>query len=541
MRLELRSRTTYHSAVFSGWVFVLSVFFSCSTLANDTAAPSLVLINELQTQLASKNPKTALEWSQLNKFYNPRGFYPAWVNQYGPLPKAGILRNALITADEEGLEVKDYHSDKVALLWESRSISDLAQLELLLSDAFLLYSAHLRTGQHQQNDFHWDIESPDIDPVAELRYLLTVNNIQSALADLVPNHTGYTGLRDSLKRYRQVEKQGGWPVLPEGPVLKQGNWHRHVTKLRKRLQAEGDLELGAVTNPHYFDDALEFALERFQVRYGLKMDGILGPITRKVMNVSVEKRITQIEYNMERWRWLPRSLGDRYIMVNTAGYNLAVIENEDIQFTMSVIVGTPERPSPVIASKISTVVFNPYWTIPPTITFEDMLPEQRRNPSFFTSRHIRVFRNGVEQDPLEIDWAKVGRDYFPYILRQDPGPKNSLGRIKFLFKNSYTVYLHDTPTKHLFDKDKRAFSSGCIRVEDPKQLASYLLGKDNGWTVEKIEEVIDSDEYREIPVSNRIPLYLVYMTAWVGKNGAVHFRPDIYDWDPNVSKCDVIR
>jgi len=528
----------YYSVVFSGWIFVLSVFFPCSTLANDITAPPQVLINELQIQLANKNPKTALEWSQLNEFYAPRGFYPCWVNQYGPLPKAEILRNALIIADEEGLEVKDYHADKIALLWESRSTSDLIQLELLLSDAFFLYSVHLRAGQHRQNDFHWDIESPDIDPVAELRYLLTVNSIQSALVDLAPNHTGYTGLRDSLKRYRQIERQGGWPVLPAGPFLKQGSRHRQVVQLRKRLQAEGDLELGAVTNPHYFDDALEIALERFQARHGLKTDGVLGPITRKAMNVSVAKRITQIKYNMERWRWLPRSLGNRYIMVNTAGYNLAVVENEDIQFTMSVIIGTPKRPSPVIASQINTVVFNPHWTIPPTITFEDMLPKQQRNSSFFASKNIRVFRNGVEQDPLEIDWTKVGRDYFPYILRQDPGPKNSLGRIKFLFKNSYTVYLHDTPTKHLFDKEKRAFSSGCIRVEEPKLLASYLLGEDNGWTVEKIEEAIDSNEYREMPTSNRIPLYLVYMTAWVGKNGAAHFRPDIYDWDLNVSKCD---
>lgn len=531
----------YHSAAFSGWILALSVIFSGSTLANNTATQPQALINEIQTQIVNKNANLTLDWARLKEFYAPRGFYPGWVNHYGPLPKAEILRNALLTADEEGLEVKDYHSDKIALLWESRSHSDLTQLELLLSDAFFLYSVHLRDGQHRQNDFHWDIESPNMDPVAELRYLFTVNNIQPVLSDLAPSHTGYLRLRESLKRYRQIEEQGGWPLLPAGPILKPGDWHRHVIQLRKRLEAEGDLDLGFVTNPHYFDDALEFALERFQVRHGLKMDGILGPITRKVMNVSVKQRISQIKYNMERWRWLPRSLGDHYIMVNTAGYNLAVIKDENIQFTMAVIIGTPERPSPVIASKISTVVFNPYWTIPPTITFEDMLPKQRRNPSFFASKHIRVYRNGVEQDPLEIDWTKVDKDYFPYVLRQDPGPKNSLGRIKFLFNNSYTVYLHDTPQKSLFDKENRAFSSGCIRVEEPKQLASYLLGEDNGWTEEEVEEAIDSEEYREVPVSVRVPLYLVYMTAWVEKNGAVHFRPDVYNWDPNVSKCDAIR
>jgi murein L,D-transpeptidase YcbB/YkuD len=368
-----------------------------------------------------------------------------------------------------------------------------------------------------------------------------VNSFAAALKDLTPAHIGYLRLREALKRYRQIRKQGGWPMMPAGPVLKKGSWHKQVEVLRQRLLAEGDLELGPTRDVRYFDDAVEFALERFQVRHGIRMDGVLGPVTRKMMNVTVTQRIKQIKYNMERWRWLPRWLTKRYIMVNTAGFNLDVVEDEDIQFSMGVIIGTPERPTPVVASRLHTVVFNPYWTVPPTIVFEDLLPRQRRNPAFFKANHIRVIRNGEEVDPTEVNWNKVNKNYFPFILRQDPGPKNSLGRIKFLFKNDYTVYLHDTPKKYLFDKDSRAFSSGCIRVEDPARLASYLLGDDNGWTVEKIRETIDSGKYLEVPILNTMPIYLVYMTAWVEENGAAHFRPDIYQWDPKVSKCDVIR
>jgi murein L,D-transpeptidase YcbB/YkuD len=167
-----------------------------------------------------------------------------------------------------------------------------------------------------------------------------------------------------------------------------------------------------------------------------------------------------------------------------------------------------------------------------------MLPQQRRDPTYFKSKQIRVFSNGVELDSEEIDWAQVNKDHFPYILRQDPGPHNSLGRLKFLFSNAYFVYLHDTPDKQLFDKDRRALSSGCIRVEEPVQLASYLLVKENGWTVEEVEYAIESNEYREELIPEPIPIYLVYMTAWVEENMGVHFRPDIYERDPKGLKCD---
>jgi murein L,D-transpeptidase YcbB/YkuD len=497
--------------------------------------------NEMRKQLTtsvSRRLEPELDIQRLLEFYEPRGFYPAWVDRYSPLPRAQILRQALQTADQDALDVKAYHPDLIARLWNTRSPTQLARLEILLTDAFFRYGVHLRAGQFQESDFHWDITPPDVDPVAELRYLLTVNDFQSALHDLAPFHAGYLRLREALKTYLQIEKEGGWPLMPEGPILRLDSWHKQVAILRQRLMAEGDLELGPEKNARFFDEAVKLAVERFQVRHGLKVDGVVGPETRTAANIPVSKRIKQIQFNMERWRWLPERLGQRYIMINTADFNLAVVENEVIQFAMGVIIGRPERPTPVTSSELHTVVFNPYWTLPPTIIFEDMLPQQRRDPTYFKSKQIRVFREGNELDSEEIDWTQVNRDNFPYILRQDPGPQNSLGQLKFLFSNTYFVYLHDTPDKHLFDRDRRALSSGCIRVEGPAQLASYLLGKENGWTVEKVKYAIESAEYLEVPIPESIPIYLVYMTAWVEENMGVHFRPDIYKRDPKGLKCD---
>lgn len=516
---------------------------SPSVLHATEMAPVLTLSNEIRKQLkvpANRILKHELDKQHLLEFYEPRQFNPCWVELNGPLPRTEVLKQVLQAADKDGLVVKAYHPDLILSLWNTRSPAQLARLDILLTDAFFRYSVDLSAGRFQENDFHWDINPPDIDPVAELRHLLNVNSFQAALEYLSPFHAGYVRLRNALKTYQKIEKNGGWPLMSPGPILKLGRWHKQVAILRQRLKAESDLKSGVVKNARYFDKTVKFGLARFQKRHGLKMDGIFGPDTRAAMNVTVNKRIKQIQFNMERWRWLPKWLGRRYIMVNTAGFNMVVVENENIQFAMGVIIGKPDRPTPVTSSKIHGVVFNPYWTVPPTIIFEDFLPLQQRDPTFFTSKQIRVFKNGNELNPTEIDWTQVNQEHFPYTLRQDPGPQNSLGRLKFLFSNAYTVYLHDTPGKHLFNLDNRSLSSGCIRVEEPVLLASYLLGKENGWTEEKIKMTIETGKYLEAPIRESIPIYLVYMTAWVEENMDVHFRPDIYERDPkgqSVTNC----
>jgi murein L,D-transpeptidase YcbB/YkuD len=499
------------------------------------------IVTAIQQQLDVQNRVTSmpeLDWERLREFYTSNDYYPVWVDIKGPLPKASVLRKILQNAAAEGLEPQTYRSEMLDNIWPSRLPENMAQLDLLLTDALLAYSVDVSYGRFDPKDIDplWHIARPTLDAMALLRSIIANEDMRAALQALPPSHAGYKRLRAALARYQAMEEKGGWPPLAAGPLLEFGAYHREVAFLRHRLRIEGDLELRPIRDEEFFDRPVEHAVERFQVRYGLKMDGIVGPSTRDAMNVPVSKRIEQIKLNMERWRWLPRHLGQRYIMVNTAGFELAAFENRQPQFTMWVIIGTPERQTPVLNGMMHTVVFNPYWTIPATIAVEELIPQQRRNPNFLSKRGIRVYTNNMEIDPHNVDWSKVNKNHLPYILRQDPGPRNPLGRIKFLFSNQYQIYLHDTPAQRLFNNTTRAFSHGCVRVEDPVRLANFLLGNNTGWDQDKIAQLMAADHSVEVPVPVKqpVPIYLVYWTAWVAEDGGVFFRPDIYERDkPN--------
>jgi murein L,D-transpeptidase YcbB/YkuD len=237
---------------------------------------------------------------------------------------------------------------------------------------------------------------------------------------------------------------------------------------------------------------------------------------------------------MERWRWLPRKLGVRYIIVNTAAYNLAAIENEKILFTMWVVIGKEQRQTPVISGNMHTVVFNPYWTVPLKLVFEDLIPKQLNNPDYLKQKNIRVMRNlakDIDVDPRKLDWQSYTQETFPYVLRQDPGPENPLGRIKFLFSNNFEIYLHDTPKRYLFDKSKRAFSAGCIRIENPLQLATFLLANRSEWQPARIRQALRAKQTFELALKQRTPVYLLYLTSWVGEDNTIYFYEDVYERD----------
>ena len=496
------------------------------------------IVTAIQQQIefrSIENLAADLDWERLHEFYMSNDYYPIWLDIKGPLPKAIVLRQTLQNAAAEGLDPQTYHVAKIDKLWPSRLPVDMAQLELLLTDALLAYSVDVSYGRYdpQKVDPLWHITRPTLDAMALLRSIIANEDMRAALQALPPSQPGYKRLRVALARYQAMQQNGGWSPLAAGPLLEFGSYHREVTFLRQRLRMEGDLELRPLRDEQFFDRAVEHAVERFQVRYGLKMDGIVGPATRAVMNVPVTERLDKIRFNMERWRWLPRHLGQRYIMVNTAGFELAAFENQQPLFTMWVIIGRPDWQTPVLNGMLHTVVFNPYWTVPRSIAVEEVIPQQRRNPDFMRKRGIRVYRNGMEQNPRDIDWSKVDKDHMPYLLRQDPGPRNPLGRIKFLFSNQLDIYLHDTPRQTLFNHTTRAFSHGCVRVEDPLRLAAFVLSENAGWDMDKIKAVLAADDSLEMPVAIKqpLPIYLVYWTAWVAEDGGVFFRPDIYERD----------
>ena len=493
----------------------------------------------------------------LPRFYKHRAFQPAWITEHGPQPQATILINAIHEANREGLRPQDYHLAAIEALLEQtrhsvvtgRSVEPdkLVDLDLLLTDAFLLYGSHLLTGHVDPETIQaeWFIKRREADLVELLESALQENRIAVALEDVRPQSPGYARLKQVLLDYQDIMKSGGWPRVPSGPIIQKGFSGVNVAALRSRLIASLDLDESAEGDHYVFDEVLERAVQRFQKRHGLKADGIVGPATLAVLNVPVEDRVRQIKVNMERWRWLPRDFGGRYILVNIADFECEVIEEDQIAMTMRAVVGTRYRRTPVFTGRMTYMKFNPYWNIPPGIAREDILPFIREDPQYLVKEKIRIFQgwdaNAPELDPESIDWSQITEKNFTFKLRQDPGPSNSLGRAKFMFPNKFDVYLHDTPGRWLFNETKRSFSSGCIRIEKPIELAEYLLGGDVEWNRDKILAAINSSKTQIVWIPKPIAIHILYWTAWVDGDGTIHFRDDIYERDSPVDEALNVR
>ena len=482
-------------------------------------------------------------------FYERRAYRPAWTDSRGPLPQTELLLNAIRRADGEGLRPGDYHLGKIeAILSELQptpesgaqsNLPRLVDLDLLLTDAFLIYGSHLLAGRinPEQIDPQWFAHRRETDMARLLEEALGANLIEETLAALLPAYAGYTRLRDTLAIYRKFAETGGWPAVPSGDKLRQGDRSVRIPLLRQRLVAEEFLTDVGTDTQTFFDIELERALKKFQVQNGLEADGILGDQTLQALNVSADQRVRQIVVNMERWRWLPQELGDRYILVNIAAFNLDVVEQETPVLNMRVVAGKAYRKTPVFSDMITYLVINPYWGVPDTIAKKDILPKIKKNPNFLIDQKIRIFEgwgaDTREIDPGTIDWNSVAAANFPYRFKQDPGPQNALGRIKFMFPNQFDVYLHDTPSKELFTKARRDFSSGCIRIEKPVEMAEYLLRNHPDWTPEKIRSTLSASDFtpQTVKLAEAVNIHILYWTVWVGKDDRIHFGPDIYDRD----------
>ncbi|MGW8248020.1 MAG: L,D-transpeptidase family protein [Acidiferrobacterales bacterium] len=520
-------------------LFFPSFFLAIGVLLAPAAYGQTGFTEALRTQFTAKRPGgiRLLDPSQLQAFYQEHDFHPVWITHDAPNYHAWLLRKALRSADREGLDPTAYRLPAIERQWTETSLDSQVKLELLLSDAYMRYSRQLRAGRLNPADIDpdWHIQ-PKNKTSAPLAWLtMDADDFDRALDTLPPPQPGYQRLRKALAHYRQIKHDGGWPTLGPGPALKLGAYDRRVALLRIRLMAEGDLKSGAFENLDSYNLPVRDAVERFQQRHGIKPDGVVGPVTRAAMNIPVERRIEEIKLNMERWRWLPRQLGDRYVMVNTAGYTLDVVDHDRTALSMRVITGQKDKTTPVLAARLSVVQLNPYWRVPDEIAAEELLPKQQQNPNYLAEHHYRVFdrwgEGAKELDPGKINWRKYNKDNFPYKLRQDPGPHNALGLIKFIFQNKLAIYLHDTPQRQLFAKTDRAFSHGCVRVQQPMSLALNLLQDQPQWDREFINENIESGATVDVRLTQQVPIYLVYWTAWVGDDGQTNFRADVYERD----------
>jgi murein L,D-transpeptidase YcbB/YkuD len=483
----------------------------------------------------------------LTRFYERRGFLPAWVAVEGRFTQAEDLVGSIREGVLEGLKPDVYHLTAIeALLTDIEEAGSagrpvdpgvLSDLDLLLTDAFLIYGSHLLSGRVDPETIHskWLVKSREEDLAGLLQTALEEKGVDRVLSGLLPQYPGYAGLRQALLKYRGIEEEGGWPPVPQGPTLHEDERDERVPALRARLIASGDLDGDEEGDPERFDSQLVRGVRRFQGRHGLTVDGLVGPATLAALNVPVEERIRQIELNMERWRWLPDDLGRRYILVNSANFALEVMEDGKRVQSMRVVAGRKARSTPVFTGKMTYMVLNPYWNIPHKLAVEDILPKIKEDPGYLTRRKIRVFESwenlAPEIQPETIDWSGITADNFSFKLRQDSGPSNALGRVKLMFPNKFAVYLHDTPARHMFARNQRDFSSGCIRIEKPVDLAAYVLEDDPEWTREQILLAIEGGENRIVWLPKPIPVHVLYWTAWVEGDGTTHFRNDVYDRD----------
>ncbi|HEV7369779.1 L,D-transpeptidase family protein [Arenibaculum sp.] len=479
--------------------------------------------------------------TELLRFYAERGDLPAWSAEGEMDPRAGSLLDLFVAADREGLDPRDYHAAAIAarLARAQTGPHELAELDLLLTDAVMQYAGHLRAGRIQPRSIDADLAlvPPPVDVVAAARHVLSAPDPAAALAGFAPPHTGYAALRQGLAELRAFAARGGWSLAGPGPVLKPGMIDPSVPPLRRRLAATGDFA-GADLASEFYDVELEQAVRGFQERMGLGVDGVVGPRTRSALNISIEERIDQVIANLERWRWLPDQLGDRYVAVNVPGYSLEAIEGGEVRLAMPVIVGSKSRETPVLGGKISHLVLNPTWTIPETIARKDVLPKVIEDPGYLIAQGIRVFdgwsADAPMLDPYAVDWKAVGTRITRYRLRQEPGPLNALGRVKFMFPNEFDVYLHDTPQRGKFSRAVRTLSSGCVRVGDPEALTAFLVEGMNDWPQERRSQVLDGGATTTVWLRRPVPVYLLYRTAWRDDDGRMVFRPDIYDRDPRL-------
>lgn len=531
-----------YAAIARYLVFVCFALTAFSAMAE--SRKTLVSAEAIREQLA-KNTREGINKAGLEKlqrFYAQRDYQPVWVleNDSGALLDTAL---ALIgQADEEGLSGRDYHIETLRRLREASPDHGSLSLELGITQSLLALAHDLYRGRltAASADPDWHIPQQSFDSVDFLQKNSASANpagLEQALAGLSPDIPQYRVLKQLLARLRALAAAGTvWMRIPgDIPSIHPQTRHTAIPLIRQRIREahsvfekpEYDI---ADDDSNLYDDRLVKAIKAFQQQYGLNADGVIGKNTRQAMNMTIVEHIQQLRITLERLRWLPRKSSSRYILVNIAGFNLAAIRNNERVLEMRIVVGRDYRSTPSFSSRISHLVVNPYWNVPASIASKDLLPKQQHNPGFFASEGIRVFsdyRHESEVNPDSINWRGLSR--LPYVLRQEPGRKNALGTIKFMFPNPFSIYLHDTPYKSLFQRDIRTFSSGCIRLEKPLQLAEFVLGPN--FEKAGIAEKIGSGKTQTVHLPESVPIYLLYLTAWSDEQSEVHFSSDVYGRD----------
>ncbi len=482
-----------------------------------------------------------LQRDDLNTFYAARGYAPVWsfVGRENAASLNNFLESAEHVIDYHGLNSKHYPLDLMRQLARSDDDKDRPKLELLVTDTLLHLAHDLHGDDNAPNTLYtgWTFHRASIDIPAQLANAIGSQNLGDFINSLAPHHAAYQTLANALQTYRGIALRGGWHPISANPVpLRPHDTSPRTIQLRARLGAEGFASKppdSDAAESQFFDDALAQEVATWQAQHGLLADGHVGANTLEALNEPVEQRIGQIRANMERWRHMPDDFPPlRYATVNIADATVAIFEDGKTIYHGPVVVGRVDRKTPFIDSKIRSMIINPSWHVPAKIARKDILPKLRKDPHYLEKLGFVISHN--EQDPYgeNIDWESVSARDFNFRLRQAPGDMNSLGRLKFDFNNDFAVYMHGTPHQELFEKPQRDFSSGCIRLRDPEQVAEILLAPNNNdWSIQKIEDEINAGTTRWVGLTNPMPLYVLYWTVFADENGTINFRKDAYGYD----------
>lgn len=513
--------------------------------SDDDASPGTAADTErLLPRVLERVDETSVD-SAVAAFYRSSDGRPLWIAEESD--HRSEMGEALERAFAEGVPTADLDLDTVrAFLRTAGEGSDAERVdaELRLSEALLTLAGVYARGSalREESEVDWSMDR-DPEPGADVLAQVGRDGVTATLDSLRPELAVYHRTVEALDRYRHRHETGApWPRVEasDAPVVERGEAHPVVTAVRERLRAsvverERELAESGVERPDRLDAELAGAIARFQARHGIAVDSVVGPETIEAMNVPISERIDQLVLNLDRIRRLPHDFGERAILVNVAGFELRVLERNRPVMEMAVVVGQPEWRTNVFSDSIEHLVINPYWHVPESIEAAETLPSVKADPGYLAANRISVVpaddNFGAPVDPGSIDWASMSAADMPYDFRQEPGPSNALGQIKFMFPNAHNIYLHDTPAEALFQKDFRAFSHGCIRVERPWELARYIVENATDRTEAELRAIRDSRERTRVELNEPVPVFITYLTTWVDDEGTVSFHQDLYDYD----------
>ena len=498
------------------------------SITSENAYNDLFLDSVAVENFIGKNNITDSIARRMRSFYNARNYQFAWFSSNGLTEQAfGFWSLKNYTGDTSG-KIKGLQKTMDGLMADdSLSInnrdSSAINTELLLTEYFIIYTRrNFEKDYVKRKEIERFIPFKKEDPLYLADSLLNKKHKnEKYFSDI---NEPYKLLSEQLKKYADIAKSGGWPAISGDPKrYKPGTTSPEIIPIKKFLEITGDLPQHDTTD--VYNENLQNGIKNFEKRYGYTANGMLSASLLKEMNVPAIERVKQILINMNRMRWMPQEPGGKLIVVNIPEFILHMYNGKNKEFDMAVVVGKEGHNTTIFSDKLTTIVFSPYWNLPQDIVKKEILPALARDPHY------------LEKNNMEI----MGHDNGLPVIRQKPGEDNSLGKVKFLFPNSFNIYFHDTPAKSLFSKDVRAYSHGCIRLSEPEKLADYLLKDNRGWTPEKINEAMNSGDEQFVRVKNPVPVFITYYTAWVDENGKLNFRNDIYGHDADIARKMFIK